>query len=72
MLESGQDLNSFSIVENGKVLLDQIQTHSTVKVLQYEIIEETIKNKKYHVTVEAVLGKDQSTPEKKIFVKKRV
>ena len=28
VLESGQDLNSFSIVENGKVLLDQIQTRS--------------------------------------------
>ena len=26
VLESGQDLNSFSIVENGKVLLDQIES----------------------------------------------
>jgi hypothetical protein len=60
VLESGQDLNSFSIVENGKVLLDQIQTRSTVKVLKYDIIEEFIKNKKYHVTVEAVLGQDQN------------
>ena len=39
VMESGQDLNSFSIVENGKILLDQIQTHSTVKVLQYDIVE---------------------------------
>ena len=37
VLESGQDLKSFSIVENGKVLLDQIQARSTVKVLQYDI-----------------------------------
>ncbi len=59
VLESGQDLNSFSIVENGKVLFDQIQTRSAIKVLQYSVIEESIKNKKYHVTVEALLGQDQ-------------
>jgi len=60
VLESGQDLNSFSIVENGKVLLDQIQTRSAIKVLQYDIINETVKNKKYHVTVQALLGQDES------------
>ena len=60
VLESGQDLNSFSIVENGKVLLDQIQTRSAIKVLQYDVINETIKNKKYHVTVQALLGQDES------------
>ena len=69
MLESSQDLNSFSIVENGKVLLDQIQTHSTVKILQYEIIDEFIKNKKYHVTVQALLGQDKSGPENNICKK---
>ena len=72
VLESSQDINSFSIVENGKVLLDQIQTRSNVKVLQYEIVEETIKNKKYHVTVEALIGRDQSTPGKKICKKATV
>ena len=60
VLESGQDLNSFSIVENGKVLLDQIQTRSAVKVLQYDIINETIKNEKYYVTVQALLGQNES------------
>ena len=64
VLASGQDLNSFSIVENGKVLLDQIQTRSAVKVLQYEVIEEFIKNNKYHVTVEAVLGQNSKRAEK--------
>jgi len=61
VLEAGQDLNSFSIVENGKILLDQIQTRSAVKVLQYDIISENIKNKKYHVTLQAVLGQEEST-----------
>ena len=64
VLESGQDLNSFSIVENGKVLLDQIQTRSAIKVLQYDVIKETIKNKKYHVTVQALLGQGESVTAK--------
>jgi ribosomal 50S subunit-recycling heat shock protein len=72
VLESGQDLNSFSIVENGKVLLDQIQTRSAVKVLQYDIIDETIKNKKYHVTVQALLGQDESTVTNNICKKSSV
>ena len=46
VLEANQDLSSFSIVENGKVLLDQIQSNSEVQILQYEIIEENIKNNK--------------------------
>ena len=69
VLESGQDLNSFSIVENGKILLDQIQTHSTVKILQYDIVEEFIKNRKYHVTVQALLDQDKSTHENDICKK---
>ena len=69
VLESGQDLNSFSIVENGKIILDQIQTQSTVKILQYDIVEEFIKNRKYHVTVQALLGQDKSTAENNICKK---
>ena len=72
VLESGQDLNSFSIVENGKVLLDQIQTSSAVKVLQYNVVEEFIENKKYHVTVEALLGQDQARPDEKTCKKASV
>ena len=59
VLGAGQSLNSFSIVENGKVLLDQIRTQSAVKVLQYKVINESIKNKRYHVTVEALLGDEE-------------
>ena len=69
VLESGQDLKSFSLVENGKILLDQIQTHSNVKVLQYDIVEEFIKNGKYHVTVQALLDQDKSKPENDICKK---
>ena len=60
VLGAGQSLNSFSIVENGKVLLDQIHTQSAVKVIQYKVINESIKNKRYHVTVEALLSNEES------------
>ena len=72
VLESGQDLNSFSIVENGKVLLDQIQTRSAIKILQYDVIDETIKNKKYHVTVQALLGQEERTTTNNICKKSSV
>ncbi len=72
VLESDQDLNSFSIVENGKVLLDQIQTRSAVKVLQYSVVEESIKDKQYRVTVEALLGRDQISPKKQTCKKASV
>ena len=69
VLGSGQKLNSFSIVENGKVLLDHIQTSSAVKILQYDVIDEIVKNKKYHVTLRAVLG-DMNSPKTSAVCKK--
>ena len=60
VLEADQDLSSFSIVENGKVLLDQIQSNSDVQILQYEIIEENIKNNEYQVTVKALINNGKS------------
>ena len=57
VLEADQNLTSFSFVENGQVILDHIQKNSAVKVLQYEVINESIKNKKYTVTVQATLAK---------------
>ena len=60
VLEADQDLSSFSLIENGKVLLDQIQSNSKVQILQYEVIEESIKNKRYQVTVRAIVNDDKS------------
>ena len=61
VLGSDQSLNSFSVVENGKVLLDQIQTSSNIKILQYDIIEESIRNKKYLVKISAQIVKNDLT-----------
>jgi len=61
--EGDQNLNSFSLVENGKMLLDQIQSSSQVKILQYDVIQEKVKNNRYHVTLKATIDdkKDNTT-----------
>ena len=61
--EGNQNLNSFSLVENGKMLLDQIQSSSQVKILQYDVIQEKVKNNRYHVTLKATVDdkKDNAT-----------
>ena len=58
VLEGNQSLNSFSLVENGKMLLDQIQSSSKVKILKYDVIKETVQNSRYHVTLKAIIDEN--------------
>ena len=48
-------LNSFSLVENGKILVDQIQSSSSIEILSFEVIDEKIKSNIFHVTIEALI-----------------
>ncbi len=50
-----QTLNSFSIVENGQVLIDQVHLASTLGIQQYNVVKEEIKGKLYHVSLNVVL-----------------
>ena len=59
VLEGNQSLNSFSLVENGKMLLDQIQSSSKVKILKYDVIKETVQNSRYHVTLKAIIDENK-------------
>ena len=59
VLEGNQSLNSFSLVENGKMLLDQIQSTSKVKILKYDVIKETVQNSRYHVTLKAIIDENK-------------
>ena len=55
LLEGNQSINSFSLVENGQMLLDQIQSTSKVKILKYDVIKETVQDRRYHVTLKAII-----------------
>lgn len=54
-ISRGQALTSFTIIENGKLLFDQIQSTSKAGVLSYKILSENKKNKQYFVKIEAVV-----------------
>ena len=61
-----QTLDSFSIVENGKVLLDQVHLASKLGIQEYSVIKEKVKGRSYHVTLDVVVNnehrKSQNNP----------
>jgi len=59
-ISTGQALTSFTIVENGQMLFDQIQSTSTTGVLSYKVLSERKKNKQYHVKIEAIVEDHQN------------
>ena len=50
-----QALTSFTIIENGQMLLDQVRSTSKAGILSYKILKEEKKNKSYYVKIEAVV-----------------
>ena len=60
-----QSLSSFSIVENGRILFDQIQSSSKARILSYEVIDEYQKKNIYYVKIEALLDKNFTSVEEK-------
>ena len=53
--EREQALTSFTIIENGQMLLDQVRSTSKAGILSYKILKEEKKNKSYYVKIEAVV-----------------
>ncbi len=53
--EREQALTSFTIIENGQMLLDQIRATSKAGILSYKILKEEKKNKTFYVKIEAVV-----------------
>ena len=54
-LQTGIELNSFSLIENGKILMDQVQSVSTSNILEYKILSEKVEANNFHVTLEALI-----------------
>lgn len=54
-ISRGQALTSFTIIENGRILFDQIQSTSKAGILSYKILTEYKKNKQYFVKIKAVV-----------------
>jgi NAD(P)H-dependent flavin oxidoreductase YrpB (nitropropane dioxygenase family) len=51
MSQAGVKIESFTLIEDGKVLFDQIQSKSNIVVHEYQIEEESRDDKVYRVKV---------------------
>jgi len=54
--QGSQIVESFSIVENGQVLIDQIHLASKLGIQEYRVVKEEIKGKFYNVSLEVLLN----------------
>ena len=57
--QGSQTVDSFSIVENGRILLDQVHLASKLGIQEYSVIKEEIKGKFYYVTLNVMVNDDQ-------------
>ena len=56
MSQVGVNIESFTLIEDGKILFDQIQSQSNVTVHEYQIDEELRSDKEYKVKVSFLYG----------------
>ena len=61
-----QALTSFTIIENGQLLLDQVRSTSKAGILSYKVLKEERKNKTYHVKIEAVVRDSENLSDDQI------
>jgi hypothetical protein len=54
-LDQEQSVSSFTVIENGQMLIDQIQSRSSTGVLSYTVSDEKKTNTHYYVTIDAVI-----------------
>ena len=54
-LEREQALTSFTVIENGQMLLDQVRSTSKTGIVSYKILKEAKRNKTYYVKIEAIV-----------------
>ena len=54
-LDQEQSVSSFTVIENGQMLIDQIQSRSSAGVLSYTVSDEKKTNSHYYVTIDAII-----------------
>ena len=54
-LDQEQSVSSFTVIENGQMLIDQIQSRSSTGVLSYTVSDEKKTNSHYYVTIDAII-----------------
>ena len=54
-LEREQALTSFTIIENGQMLLDQVRSTSKTGIVSYKVLKEAKRDKTYYVKIEAIV-----------------
>ena len=64
--EREQALTSFTIIENGQLLLDQVRSTSRAGILSYKVLKEERKNKTYYVKIEAVVRDSKNLSDNQI------
>ena len=62
-LDQEQSVSIFTVIENGQMLIDQIQSRSSTGVLSYTVSDEKKTNSHYYVTIDAIV-KDGIEPDK--------
>ena len=59
--EREQALTSFTIIENGQLLLDQVRSTSRAGILSYKVLREERKNKNYYVKILSLIHISEPT-----------
>ena len=61
LIQNTQSLKSISLVENGKLVLDQVRSISDAKILNFNVISEQIQNKIFSIEIEFLFTDDLQT-----------
>jgi hypothetical protein len=60
--ESTKQLKSFSLVEDGQLLIDQIQSHTNIQIFEYQILQSRKSRSKYEVDVQFLYADTSDKP----------
>ena len=58
LIQNTQSLKSISVVENGRLVLDQVRSISGAKILNFSVISEKIQNKIFSIEIEFLFTDD--------------